>query len=185
MQHRITAALIEQWVEANAREAQGMLPILVRKLISTTSKTTALRMPGGDSVSQPGWDGLISASEGNAWVPTGESCWEQGCNADVVSKAREDFAKRVAATSKDVAINSAYLFVTPRRWSAKSKAAWLAKAKAKQHWNDVRVYDADDLEAWIDTAPSVALWLAELIGIAGAGCDERRTSARLAYRRSD
>jgi len=171
MPHRITAALIDQWVNTNAREAQGMLPVLVRKLIAETSKTTALRMPGGDSISQPGWDGVVSVSEGGAWVPVGDSCWELGCDADVVGKAREDFKKRLAATPKEMAARYVYAFVTPRKWTAKSKNSWLAKTRGKGHWREVRAYDADDLEAWIETVPSVALWFGELINIAGAGCE--------------
>jgi len=171
MPHRITAALIVQWVNANAREAQGMLPVLVRKLISATSKTTALRMPGADSVSQPGWDGLVSATEGGAWVPVGDSCWELGCDARVADKARKDFEKRLAATPRETATRSAYLFVTPRKWALKTKKAWLTNSISRGYWREVRVYDADDLEAWIEAAPGVALWFGELIGIAGAGCE--------------
>lgn len=73
---RITATQIEQW--ADTRDAQGMLPILIRRLISATTTITALSMPGGDSVSTSGWDGIVQADKGNIWVPDGASFWEMG-----------------------------------------------------------------------------------------------------------
>ncbi len=78
---KITATRIESW--ADTREAQGLLPVLIRRLIAATSNTTALVMRGGDSVGEPGWDGLIDVTEGSAWVPVGKSRWEMGCSGDV------------------------------------------------------------------------------------------------------
>ncbi len=40
---RVTATHLVQW--SDKREAQGMLPILVRRLISVTSRITAITMP--------------------------------------------------------------------------------------------------------------------------------------------
>jgi len=60
---RITATHLAQW--SDKREAQGTLPVFVRRLISATARTTALAMPGGDSVNLPGWDGVIETVEGN------------------------------------------------------------------------------------------------------------------------
>jgi hypothetical protein len=42
---RMTATHIETW--AGTRDAQAQLPLLVRHLIQSTAKTTALSMPGG------------------------------------------------------------------------------------------------------------------------------------------
>ena len=35
----------------------------------------------------------------------------------------------------------------------------------------MRAYDADDLEAWLEAAPSVALWFGEQLGLRGSGID--------------
>jgi hypothetical protein len=51
---RIAAPHLETW--ADTRNAQELLPILVRRLVSAKSKTTQLSMPAGDSVGAPGWD---------------------------------------------------------------------------------------------------------------------------------
>jgi hypothetical protein len=41
-----------------------------------------------------------------------------------------------------------FVFVTPRRWNAKTK--WLKTRRAEKFWRDVRVLDVDDLEAWLE-----------------------------------
>lgn len=114
---RITATQIEQW--ADTRDAQGILPILIRRLISVTTTITALSMPGGDSVSSSGWDGIVQADKGNIWVPDGASFWEMGCSSDIITKARSDLRKRNQQISPQEAAKSRFVFVSPRRWPKK------------------------------------------------------------------
>lgn len=164
---RITATQLEQW--ADTREAQGLLPVLVRRLVSATAATTALAISGGDSVGEPGWDGYTQITQGNAWVPVGEARWEMGCSEDVIKKARGDFRKRTAETSAEIAKVTTYVFVSPRRW--RGKATWQAEAAKESRWREVKAYDADDLEAWLEAAPGVTLWLGELLGLSGNGIE--------------
>lgn len=77
-------------------------------------------MPSGDSVSVPGWDGVIAAEQGNPWVPTGISYWELGTSKDPVSKASSDFEKRQGQISAEEAAQATFVFVTPRRWPGKT-----------------------------------------------------------------
>lgn len=162
---RITATEITQW--AATLDAQGVLLTLVRRLISATSETTALAMPGGDSVNLPGYDGVVQASLGNAWVPVGSSLWEASCSQDVIEKARSDFKKRSRSSTQETVANSTFVFVSSRRWRRKQE--WVTEAKRANHWFDVKAYDADDLEAWLETAPGVSLWFGELLGLSGSG----------------
>ncbi|KJZ03248.1 hypothetical protein [Pseudoalteromonas piscicida] len=162
---KVTARNIIEW--ANDRQAQSELPIIVRRLIANTAKLTEIAFPGGDSVSRPGWDGNVTAFEGNAWVPEQKSCWELGCNKQVKSKLDKDYDKRLSETDSKDRQSITFIFVTPRLWQAKSK--WVAEKKKLNEWRDVRVYDADDLELWFENAPSVALEFAEKIGISGRG----------------
>lgn len=162
---RITATQIEQW--ADTREAQGLLPILVRRLISATTSATKLAIRGGDSVNMPGWDGSLNINVGNAWVPVGQSRWEMGCSEKVDSKAAQDFETRTKSTAREVASKMDFIFVSPRRWAGKE--TWRETAAGAKHWREVRVYDADDLEAWLETAPGVELWFREVLGLAGPG----------------
>lgn len=164
---RITATQLEQW--ADTREAQGLLPVLVRRLVSATAATTALAIPGGDSVGEPGWDGYTQITQGNAWVPEGDVRWEMGCSEKVDKKAKGDFRKRTDGMSAEIAKVTTYVFVSPRRWRGKS--AWQTGAAKEGKWREVKAYDANDLEAWLETAPGVTLWLGELLGLSGNGIE--------------
>src|SRR5690554_5904382 len=163
----ITGTHLVQW--SDQREAQGMLPVLVRRLISATSHTTALAIPGGDSVSRPGWDGVVEVVEGCPWVPVGKSYWEIGTSKDPASKANSDFDKRVDQIAASEAAQAVFAFVTPRSWAGKQ--AWQAKARSQSIWADVLVWDADDLEAWLETSPSTSLWMGMQLNIAGHGIE--------------
>lgn len=164
---RITATHLAQW--SDQRDAQGMLPVLARRLISSTSKIAALAMPGGDSVNAPGWDGVVETADGNPWVPAGISYWELGTSKDPASKAGSDFEKRLKQISKADAAQATFVFVTSRRWPG--KRAWQESARSRNAWADVWVWEADDLEAWLETSPTTALWLGMQLGIAGHGIE--------------
>lgn len=164
---RITATQIHQW--ADTPVARGLLSVLVRRLINATSTPTELAIRGADSLNFSGWDGTLNIATGNAWVPVGQSRWEMGCSADVTSKARDDFEKRTNETSREIAANRDFIFVSPRRWAGRD--AWREKAESVKHWRSVRAYDADDLEAWLEAAPSVTLWFGEQLGLQGPGID--------------
>src|SRR5205807_2107547 len=62
-----------------------------------------------------------------------------------------------------------FVFGTPRRWPAKS--TWVVSKRAQGNWADVRAYDADDLEQWLEQAPAVALQFAEEVGLSGPGVE--------------
>lgn len=164
---RITATHIETW--ADTRDAQAHLPLLVRRLVQATARTTALAMPAGDSINEPGWDGITDVVEGNPWVPTGPARWEMGCDSRPQSKASDDFAKRVFESTVDEMAVATFVFVTPRRW--RQRGAWRVLAEVAAPWLAVRTLDADDLEAWLERAPAVTLWFAELLGLSGSGIE--------------
>ncbi|MEX2104254.1 MAG: hypothetical protein WD907_02845, partial [Bacilli bacterium] len=52
--------------------------------------------------------------------------------------------------------------ITPRRWG--NKEDWETDKKQQGKWADVRAYDADDIEQWLEMAPAVNIWLGKLIG---------------------
>lgn len=126
-------------------------------------------MPAGDSINEPGWDGITDTSDGNPWVPLGPTCWEMGCNSKPQGKASDDFAKRVFETRVSEMEAAAFVFVTPRRW--RKREAWRQSADDAAPWRKVQVLDADDLEAWLERAPAVTLWFAELLGLSGSGIE--------------
>jgi hypothetical protein len=154
----ITATRLVQW--ADTRAAEGDLPLLIRRLIIASVKEWPdLHIPAGDSIFKPGWDGVCNSSNKAKLVPAGKSCWEWGRNGNYSTKLDEDFEKRTLATTPDKQAEQTFVFVTPRRW-ATSKDEITVRLKAKSHWKDIVIYDADDLELWLEHCPAVGRWLA-------------------------
>ncbi|MBL8300853.1 MAG: hypothetical protein JNN30_21130 [Rhodanobacteraceae bacterium] len=162
---RISSIQIDQW--ADSAHARGQLPELVRRLIGATATLTQLAVRGADTNNFGGWDGMITASAGNAWVPVGDSRWEMGCAQAPLGKARSDFRERTEATPAAQARELVFVFVSPRIWAGKD--AWQREAEALGHWRSVRAYDADDLASWLEVAGGVCLWFAESMGLSGPG----------------
>lgn len=156
----ISANEIVQW--ASTHNAQSELPKLIRRAIGQIGSSTAITMPAGASVTVGGFDGIVIAQEGNAWVPNGKSYWELSVKAKPKPKAEEDYKKRTHQTSAEERGQSTYIAVTARKWD--KRAEWIDEKKASGEWADVRAYDADDLELWLEQEYAVQLWFAELLG---------------------
>lgn len=164
---RIGAEDLEGW--AARPEARTEFPALVRRLLAHGGvRLRRLAMPSGSGTGLPGWDGVVDAAKGTAWVPEGESRWELSCEQDATRKASADLDKRTKATSPEDRARLAFIFATPRKWSDKAK--WLEKAK-EHGWREVRALDAHDLVQWLESAPAVALWLSEHLAKAGPGIE--------------
>ena len=152
---------IANW--ADQPDAHHVLPELVRRLIlATVPLPEFLNMPSGSSVRMPGWDGLLSVSEGNAWVYSGASAWEFSCDNSPKQKADEDYEKRTANPQSVTASQTTFVVVTARRFRGKNE--WMNERRQEGHWADVRALDADDIVAWLEQAPAVAGWFARKIG---------------------
>ena len=163
----ITASHIVDWAKTKAKEAQTDLPRLVRRLCFDAGTTRQLSFPAGDSTYVPGWDGVLFSNRVDTWVPLGKSYWEIGCDQDPTGKANRDYQKRAEQDHAEDRALATYIFVTPRRWTTKTR--WIEEQRAKGDWADVRAYDADDLEQWLEQTPAVAIQFAEEIGLSGAG----------------
>ncbi len=122
----------------------------------------------GDSTSSPGWDGELFCKEDTPWSPYGQSYWELSCRHDVTQKVNEDYDKRTDHLNTDEATRkqSTLVIVTARKWSQKKK--WLKTKLGAGEWQAIRIFDADDLEQWLEQCPSVALQFAEELGISGS-----------------
>jgi hypothetical protein len=165
---------LERW--ANLRRAQEQLPALIRRLIhATTTTATHIGLPAGDAVQQGGYDGVVVVNETHHAVPEGLSIWELGVSANPKKKATEDYEKRKSKQPmSDIGpidpATTTFVFVTPRRWNA--KAEWAEERRAEGFWRDVRVFDADDLEAWLEQAPATHIWLSTELGRRPIGADD-------------
>ncbi|GAB1722016.1 MAG: hypothetical protein NTNFB01_09120 [Nitrospira sp.] len=154
----IKANAIETWASQTI-PARIRLAVFLRTLVHSTGiGLIKVDFPGNDDAERSGWDGIVEASEGTPWIPEGISGWEFGTTADIKGKADDDFAKSVKAVDKDERKRTTFVFVTPRRWTGKAK--WIAAAKAKNFWKDVRAYDAADIEQWLEQSLAGQAWFA-------------------------
>ncbi|MCP3462137.1 addiction module antitoxin [Bradyrhizobium sp. CCGUVB23] len=154
----IKARQIEGWITQNI-PARTRLSVLLRTLVHSTGRgLNGVDFPGNDDAERPGWDGFVDAGEGSPWVPIGRSGWEFGTNENVKQKAEDDFEKSVKAHERKERQETTFVFVTPRHWPGKD--AWLANAKAKGQWKDVRAYDSSDLEQWLEQSIPGQVWFA-------------------------
>ena len=164
---RITATKIAQW--AKTARARLSLPRLIRRLVHTAGTPAQAAFPAGDSTGLPGWDGELSSEAGSTWIPKGSSFWEFSCDAQVTKKANKDYTKRTKQTLSKVRKKSTLVVLTARRWSQKAK--WQNAKRKETKWLDVRAYDADDLEQWIEQCAPVALEFGEELGLFGHGVE--------------
>jgi hypothetical protein len=152
---------IQHW--ADTLPAQGDLPLLLRRLIrNTVPRSATVNFPAEEQSHRAGFDGVVSVSQGNQFVPSGDSVWEMGVNKDKAGKADEDFDKRTKSTPKEEQSKRTYVAVTPRHWENKDE--WAAEKKANSNWKDVVALDCNDLEHWLELSAFTDLWFATRIG---------------------
>ena len=157
----IKAIDLEAW--GSRRESQELLPALLRKLVLATGPNLQqVGFPAYERISLPGWDGIVVAGQGDPHVPAGASVWEMGVSENASAKANADYTKRTANPMGVDPAETTFVFVTPRTWPGKGE--WAARKVAERQWREVRVYDGVDLEQWLERAPSVLFWMAELLG---------------------
>lgn len=155
----VTAQDLQTW--AGRIEAEAKLPELVRRLVHASTTPELISFPAGESIQTPGWDGIVQAPTTTTYVPQGWSGWELSKRADTTNKANEDYQNRIDHPQHLDPTKTAFIFVTPRRWNTKED--WIAEKKALGQRKDIRAYDADDLEQWLERAPAVGAWLAKLL----------------------
>lgn len=157
----ITANEIAAWSEKT--EARALLPALLRSLVNTTAANlTKIDFPAHDNAQRHGWDGYAEAGAATPWIPSGMSGWEFGCDQRPQKKAEQDYANRVDGISPGERHNITFVFVTPKNWPGKNE--WASEKRATKQWKDVRVFDASDLEQWLEQSVPSQGWFAEILG---------------------
>ena len=85
----ITASMLDTLSCENKRKFEGMLPLIVKKLILNSCTTVeSIRIPHGDDIWAPSFDGVVTCSEGSTYVPEGTSVWEFGTNKHTLEKEK-------------------------------------------------------------------------------------------------
>lgn len=158
---KILSTDIEAW--ANTIPARTQLPVLLRILVHSTGiELEKVDFPGNNDGERHGWDGEIEAKKATPWIPNGNSVWEFGCNKSPEKKAKSDYEKRTTETDLGARKNLHYTVVTPRRWPGKS--AWQKAKNAQKVWKSVRVFDASDLEQWVEQSIPAQIYFAAVTG---------------------
>ena len=150
---------------ADTRESQAVIPELVYMLVqASVSDLTECRIPYGDAINQPGWDGLVETESGfRQFVPRRRSYWEIGVGRDPQSKATADFKKRTESMSPDERKAAAFVFVTPRSsasggWNQSKTDTWVQE-RDSSGWGEVRIIDGIKLADWLLEFPAIGKWL--------------------------
>ncbi|MEM8671199.1 MAG: hypothetical protein AAGG48_26995 [Planctomycetota bacterium] len=156
----VTATDLQRW--ADQRKAQGELPALVRKLIRRSlPEPSRLDFPAWELVARSGFDGVLESDHQTQYVPLGSSRWEMGTDKNPNAKAKRDFEKRSSQMSVHDMADQTFVFVTPRSWPGGKE--WAINARKNFSWRDVLVFDANDLEHWLEICPHVSIWFARSI----------------------
>lgn len=161
----VTARHLETW--STTRDAQEMLPTLIRQLVyASTEPPARIEIPGGEG-QRHGWDGIVDSPRSSLFVPAGVSAWEISVEQRPASKFERDFAARKKGPLGSPASEVTFVFVTSRKFDGKQKRRDEKRALGK--WKSVEIYDSADLEAWLELAPGVDSWMAEQLGLRPAG----------------
>ena len=115
MRQIVNVKQIDHWFGSASRDAQELLPHLVRKLIARTvdpKHLIAMRIPVGDQVNLPGYDGMVVTTVRYPYVPEEQSVWEMGTGdpkqkADAVYKSRSEHPRGVEPAT------TTFVFLTP------------------------------------------------------------------------
>jgi addiction module HigA family antidote len=158
---------IEGW--ADSISARSRFAVFLRTLVNSTGlKLERVEFPGNDDSERPGWDGFVEAGEATPWIPLGKSGWEFGVNQKPKEKADQDYAKSIRQVPDEIErANTTFVFVTPRRWPG--KGAWETQRRAEKIWKDIRVFDASNLEEWLEQSIQAQAWLANELGLPSDG----------------
>jgi hypothetical protein len=158
---RVTRDELKEW--AGAGTAPQVLPELVRRLVlESGDHVTSLHFPAGSGVASGGWDGVVEAGRASLFVPAGPSGWELSTKTKSHNKAIEDFKNRVESTPPDQRAQMAYVQVICRPWAKRSE--FLHAAIEEAAFREVRAYNLDDIETWLEQAPATSVWFKEQTG---------------------
>jgi len=157
----IKARQIVGWAE-NHIEARTHLPVLLRKLVNSTGDNLLkVDFPGYDNAQRKGSDGFVESGAATPWIPAGRSYWEFGTEKNPTKKADKDYSDRCISVDEIERKKSTFVFVTPRNWGGKT--AWERTKNGAGDWKNVRVFDASDLEQWLEQSIPTQIWFNEQI----------------------
>ena len=164
----ITASELSDY--AQTRESEAVIPELIWMLVKeSVPDLTVCRIPYGDAINQPGWDGLVETEKGcREFVPLQKSFWEIGTGGKPRDKATKDFKTRTRNMNYDDRKEACYVFVTPHagitgNFNEPQQRKW-KKRYAKFGWKDIKILDGITLANWLREFPAIGKWLLKKTG---------------------
>jgi hypothetical protein len=85
----VDATDLDVYAEQRPREAEELLPHLVRRLLANTPGVTGVSVRTGSSIRMTGYDGQAHGGAGTSFVPAGPGVWELGTSNNPRKKAQE------------------------------------------------------------------------------------------------
>lgn len=146
---------------ARGEEAVSRLGCLIRRLVLATSEGPTRAHFRADDELAPGRCRVASDAQ-TRWIPEGESVWELGTGDAPGDEAERGYAGALGETTPGDRSKKSFVFVTASRWADKDE--WTGDKRKLGEWRDVRAYDRDDLEEWIEQSVPVQVWIAERLG---------------------
>jgi hypothetical protein len=165
----VTAAELENY--ASTIDSEAVVPELIWMLVKeSTSDLKTCRIPYGDVINQPGWDGLVETASGfRQFVPERTSFWEIGTGGNPQGKATADFNKRTRNTKPEDRKEATYVFVTPYGagaggWNEPAQTKWISRHKMFG-WARVKILDGVQISDWLREFPAIGKWLLKKMGL--------------------
>ncbi len=153
---------------ADSFNVRADLPRLIRRLIMETGHdVVSLGFRAGAGVSIGGWDGTVRSAKPTPHIPDGLSVWEVSANQKVKQKADKDYVNRDSVPGSATPTECTYVGVNIRRWGSRDE--WEAARNAEGKWREVRFYDVDKIETWLEGAPVTHAWISEHLGLTPFG----------------
>lgn len=161
---RITSTELEMW--SNKRDAQGKLPLLLRKLItnSVDKYIPRIDIPVEDSIWKPGMDGVVKTTSTSVLGEAGIYNIECGVDENYKDKFFSDLRKRSASLQEKT--DAIFVFVTTRKIQDKNKLINQARQDivASNLWKNIKVFDADNIGHWLEQDYATAAWMCDVLG---------------------
>lgn len=160
----VRAVHLEQWAGTNI--ARDKLGELLRVLIHAGIPMSAIqyiRFLANESNQLAGWDGLLECHSSVPWIPNGTSVWELGAgrSGNPRDKIKSDFVNRRDKELPSGWSKAATTYVAVALRKLDDLTLLENELKKDSPWQDVKVYDAQTLEEWIERFSGPQAWLQE------------------------